>query len=117
MNDLGMPFDDEVYEWVPQVHPKYYELHRLDVKFSNKVALISMICFLKRAYDKKGTKMTFIELIDKLTENTTETLKAELADICDAFYSEPYDFDNYGFKSAKEIKVEINRILFLELPF
>jgi hypothetical protein len=112
-----MPFDDEVYDWIPKEKPRYYDLHRLDVGFSNKVALISMICFLKRAYDKKGNKMTFIELIDKLADGTTQTLKAELADICNAFYSEPYDFDNYGFKSAKEIKVEVNRILQLELPF
>jgi hypothetical protein len=112
-----MPFDDEVYDWAPKEKPKYYELHRLNVGFSNKTALISMICFLKRAYDKKGTKMTFLELINKLAEGTTETLKAELAEICNAFYSEPYDFDSYGFKSAKDIKTEINRILFLELPF
>jgi hypothetical protein len=117
MSEGEMPFDDEVYDWIPKDKPKYYELHRLDVKFSNKVALISMICFLKQAYDKKGVKMTFPELVYKLADNTSQPLRAELADICTAFYSEPYDFDNYGFKSAKEIKTEINKILNWELPF
>jgi hypothetical protein len=112
-----MPFDNEVYDWIPKERPKNYELHRLYVKFENKVALISMICFLKKAYDNKGIKMTFSELIFKLADNTSRPLRAELADICNAFYSEPYEFDNYGFKSAKEIKVEVMKILDEELPF
>lgn len=112
-----MPFDEEVYNWVPKKEPKYYNLNRLAVGFSNKIALVSMICSLKRAFDKSGKDITFIDLINKLADDSSNDLKEELADICGAFYSQPYDFDNYGFKSAKELKVEINRILSLELPF
>jgi hypothetical protein len=115
MNNL--PFDDEVHEWLPKQKPKYYNLHRLACGFNNKMALISMICSLMQAYEQSKKVITFLELINKLSDETTDDLKKELAEICEAFYADPKIFDNFGFKSAKEIKIEVNRILSLELPF
>ncbi len=113
-----MPFDNEVYSWVPEPK-KYYNLSRLACNFDSKVALISMVCSLKQAFKKSGKNLTTIELINKLVDDdfTTKELKEEIADICDAFYSDEETFNNFGCKSAKEIKIEVKKILYRELPF
>lgn len=114
MSDL--PFDN--YDWVKEKNSnRYYELHRLTCGFSNKIALISLVCLLKYSYEKKNNNISFIELINKLSPSSSSDLKEELADICYAFYSEPYDFDNYGIKSAKEVKDRVVEIMNFELPF
>jgi len=108
MSDL--PFD---LEPEPRI-----SLITLSCSFSNKVKLISLLCFLKESFwTQKQVNMSFESILNKIQENIGENTKRSIIDICDAFYTPGDSYNNYDLKSASQIKEEINKILDSELPF
>lgn len=111
---MDLPFDEELYYKMSKIN---YEFHKLSCGFNSKIALISMVCSLKKAYYKSNKNISFDDLILKLSPETSDKLREEISHICEYFYDVDDEYNNYGFNSAKEIKYKIQQILNTELPF
>ena len=120
MNECdNMPITLDVYNY-PLKKAKYAELYRLNCSFQNKVALVSIICLLTSKYKQQDVNTTCKDVINKLLKvnPTTLDMTEELAEICEGFMSPGFnDYNNYGLKSAKDMRTEILKIMDQELPF
>ena len=115
----NMPMTLDVYNY-PLKDSKYAEFYRLNCSFQNKVALVSIICLLTSKYKQQDTNTTCKDVINKLLKDNPATpdMTDELAEICEGFMSPGFnDYNNYGLKSAKDMRSEIIKIMDQELPF
>lgn len=117
MNTTQLPFDEEVYGWIPKSVPTFYQISALPFDFNVRIMVITLICSLMAAYQKAGKDLTFEELIDKLLDQGSPSIRAELASMCSALYTYGSTYDKYGLKSAKDIKEKLNIVFKEELPF
>lgn len=93
----------------------------LAVDYNRKIAVISLLCFLKQAFEKKGEKLSARRILEKVRkdkfEYTSERLVQALSVLVDTFYSFRDTYPTYNCKTAKDISNMINEILDKELPF
>lgn len=93
----------------------------LAVDYNRKIAVISLLCFLKQAFEKKGEKISARKILEKVRkdkyEYTSERLVRALSVLVDTFYSFKDTYPTYNCKTAKDISNMINDILDKELPF
>ena len=86
-----------------------------------KIELLTLLCVLKQAFDKKGESITARKLLERVRkdkfDSTSESVVQSLSVLMDSFYSPKDTYSTYGLKSGREISDRINYILDKELPF
>lgn len=96
-------------------------LHALACGFKEKVELISLMCFLKKIFAKKGEEITTRNLLIRIRkekfDSMSEDLVMTLCMMIDSLYSVNDEYSVYNLTTAKEISNRINSILDKELPF
>lgn len=101
-------------------YSRYFSLKCLNVPFSDKFILISLICFLTLQARKKTPEATVEQVIRKVTNgrasNSPGLLRA-LVCICEDYLAHSKEFPIFGAKSSKEIVDKIVEILNTEVPF
>ena len=102
------------------IYNRYFSLACLNVTFENKVALISLICFLTRQARKSNPQATVEQVLKKVLpekHDVSPGLLRALVCICEDYLASDTEFPNFGAKSAKEIVLKIREILDKEMPF
>lgn len=89
---------------------------------TDRLVLISLICFAYKNLKLKNKDLTFLELLLKITKDFkpskvfSEHLE-NLAIICEDFYYGTKTVENFGVKDSKEIINKIKEILNNWYPF
>lgn len=108
------------YQELKDLYHKKFSLCFLGKDITNKIGLISLICYLteKTKKDYPNIKVTYEKVIDKLTKDTnlTSYQKVALTFICEDF---SYGCDNFPLFGVKEDDVidKIKDILKESCPF
>ena len=89
--------------------------------YNEKIELLTLLCVLRQAFDKKGENITTRKLLERVRkdkfDSTSESVVQSLSVLMDSFYSPKDTYSTYGLKSGREISDRINYILDKELPF
>lgn len=96
-------------------------IRALACSFNDKIELITLICVLKQAFNRKGEDLTTRKLLEKVRkekyESTSESLIQSISILVECMYSPKDVYNMYNCKSGKEISARINEIMDKELPF
>lgn len=99
---------------------RYFTLECINASFEEKVALISLICFLTQQARKKNPDVTVDQVFRKIlpeTKRPSNGLLRALTCMCEDYLKGETTFPIFGAKSSKEIVDKILEILDKEMPF
>ena len=101
-----------------KIYNECFSLGNLNCTFTEKMALISLICYIKQQLSKKKPDVTYYQVIQKFNTPTSipEEVVQALAIICEDFAYGVKDFPTFDLKS-KEMVAKIKEILARYLPF
>ncbi len=91
-------------------------------KLSDRLVLISLICFSYKHLKAKDNSLTFLILLQKITKDFKpnkvfrEHLE-NLAIVCEDFYYGTNEIESFGLTKSKEIIDKIKEILKTWIPF
>ena len=91
-------------------------------KLSDRLVLISLICFSYKQLKIKDNSLTFLILLQKITKDFkpqkvfSDHLE-NLAVVCEDFYYGTNEIENFGLTKSKEIIDKIKEILKTWTPF
>lgn len=115
MNNVeNLPFDKLL-----KLYQKFFSMNYINNKFENKIALISMICYVTNALRKKNEKITCYDVLLKIVPDFGEVNKTflkSLAVICEDMMYGCSDFPTFGV-TPKEMPAQIKKILADYCPF
>lgn len=98
-----------------------YSLESLPVKFSARMKLLSLLCFLLQKFRKQDKGFTVKQLIQRIRKdkigNTSDNMIERLTVWVEEMYNENDTYPTFKMESAKDITAYINDILDKELPF
>ncbi len=112
-------FDEEnlSYEKLKYIYEKYFSLGNLNVDGNNKLALISLICYLTEKLKSKSPNVTHYKVIYKIaSKKLPDDIIERLAIICEDFSYNTKQFPNFGVED-KKIPEKIEEILLTWTPF
>lgn len=101
-----------------EIHDKYFHIDDFAGSFKNKIALISLICWLVAALKKKKPDVTYYQVIAKLADGSglSEEDMYKYAIICEDFAYNCTDFITFNLQ-PKEIPAKIKELFCKALPF
>ena len=105
------------YKELQIIFDKYFSLSTLGTDFSNRIGLISMVCYLYSKLKPKNPDLTYYTLLYKIgnTEVDEKNL-ISLSIICENFGKNCKEFPDFGVK-PKDMPKKIKEILHNWLPF
>ena len=99
-----------------QIYADNFSLHYINGSFKEKMALISLLCHLKKEISKKKSGISFYELIKKIDETLPEDFVKAITVICEDFSYNCYEFETFGL-DVKDMPKFIKNILKKIMPF
>lgn len=119
----AIDFNDVDYNIVSQIYNKYFSLGHINSRFVDKIALISMICYLTDYFNKDKDefhKISCYKVIQKIGgkkyPELVDNFYKSLAVICEDMMYGCKEFETFGV-NPKDMPKEILRILNTYLPF
>lgn len=105
------------YKELQNIFNNHFSLSTLGNDFSDRIGLISMICYLYSKLKPKNPDLTYFSLLYKIakTEVSEENL-ISLSIICENFGTNCNNFPDFGVQ-PKEMPKRIKEILHNWLPF
>lgn len=105
------------YEELQKLYSKYFSLGYMNTSFTNKVALISLICYITEQLKTKKPDVTHFQIIRKLGLNIIpEDVMKGLAVVCSDFAYGCSEFPTFDI-SDKKIPSKIKELLKSYIPF
>lgn len=105
------------YKELQGTFDKYFSLSTLGSDFSNRIALIGMVCFLFSKLKPKNPDLTYWTLLYKIGKSEVpEEFLIKLSIICENFGKNCKEFPDFGIQ-PKEMPGKIKEILHNWLPF
>lgn len=98
-----------------QIYQQNFSLHYIKGNFKEKIAVISLLCYLHHEIKKKKS-ISFYELIMKIDETLPIDFIKSLSIICEDFAYECTEFENFGVE-IKNIPSTLKEIFKKILPF
>lgn len=118
-----MTLADKSFEEVCKLQSEIFSMWFLNCEFKERVALVSMVCYLTNEINKKRDKehqVTCYDILLKVdtsaSNNYREDFLKGLAAICQDFMKGCTNFETFGI-SPKEMPSMIRKILDSFLPF
>lgn len=98
-----------------------YSLRSLPIRFSARMKLLGLLCFLLQKFRKQDKGFTVKQLIQRIRKdkigNTSDNMIERLTVWVEDMYNEQDTYPTFKMESAKDIAAYINDILDKELPF
>lgn len=105
------------YKELQTIFDEYFSLSTLGTDFSNRIGLISMICYLYSKLKPKNPDLTYYTLLYKIgNTKVDEKSLIGLSIICENFGKNCKEFPDFGIK-LKDMPKKIKDILHNWLPF
>jgi hypothetical protein len=103
-----------------QIYSKYFSLGYLGTDASDKLALISLTCYVTKELQKKGKKINCYEVLLQIGKDFPEleknTFLKAVGAICEDFLYGSEQFPDFGLKPS-EMPKTIKKILDKYTPF
>ena len=103
-----------------KLYQTLFSLGYINSKFENKIALISMVCYVTNAVRKKNPDITCYDVLLKIAKDFGEvnsnTFLKSLAVVCEDMMYGCSDFPTFGVE-PKEMPAQIKKILGDYCPF
>lgn len=116
MNDLT----NISFEKLSLIYEKYFSLGYLNTDVSNKLALISLTCYVTNEVRKKGKNMNCYDILLQIGKDMPESVKdtfiKSLGAICQSFMYECNTFPDFNIK-PKDMPKTIKNLLAEYIPF
>lgn len=118
MNRIEM-MNNLTYEEKKALYGRHFSLGSLSTDISNKLALVSLICFLTNAKQKQEPSYTTYKMIQAVTKKNPLPIDyvETLSIICDDYMYMCDTFPTFGLKTVKEMIDKLNEIISTWLPF
>lgn len=108
---------DMTYEELKSIYNKYFSLGNLSSSFTEKMALISLVCYITEKLKAKKPDVTHYQIIRKLSSpSIPEDFIKGLAIVCEDFAYCTKDFPTFDLKD-NDIPKKISELLERYLPF
>lgn len=106
------------YKQLLQLYSDHFSLGYLNTDFKNKMALISMICYLTYQLKLKKPDVTHYQIVMKMADGLglPEDFLKGLSVVCDSFGYGCTEFPTFNL-TAKEMIKSIKEILSKYIPF
>lgn len=107
------------YKDLERAYREYFSMAYLGKDFSNKLALISLICYITKTLQMKKPDVTYYQVVKKLGDGTIpDEYINRLAIICEdwSYGCDKETFPTFGLED-KQIPAKIKEILHNWLPF
>lgn len=115
MTMYNKDMDSLTFDDLQRLYTRHFSLGRLNSDLSDKLALISLICYTVQQVRKKNPRATYRDVINKLYP-LSDTFLDGIAIVCEDFAYGCTTFPTFGL-SDKQIIAKIKEILDTYLPF
>lgn len=103
-----------------KVYANYFSLSFLDLKFNDKLACITLTCYITNELRKKGQNINSYDVLLKVGKDLPDLVKntylKSLSAICEDFLYDCKDFPDFGI-SVKEMPKQLKLLLDNYCPF
>mgnify|MGYP003435199928 CR=1 FL=1 len=103
-----------------KVYANYFSLSFLDLKFTDKLACITLTCYITNELRKKGQNINSYDVLLKVGKDLPDIVKntyfKSLAAICEDFLYDCKDFPDFGIP-IKEMPKQLKLLLDNYCPF
>ncbi len=107
---------NKTHDELQEDYNHYFSLKFLNTSFSNKMCLLSLVCFITKKAREKKPEATCLQVLKKFAGE--RDLNSRVAIICeDLLKDRDQNFPLFNFKSSKEMIDKINEIMDTYLPF
>lgn len=114
---MDLVMDNLGYKELKEFYFRHFSLGCLGNKFENKIALISLICYVTEQAQSKKPDVTHYQIIRKLAPiHLPENVIKGMAVICADLAYGCREFPDFGIK-PKEMPAKIKELLNQYLPF
>lgn len=100
---------------------RLYSLKKLPIKFSTRMKMLGLLCFLLQKFRKNEPEFTVKQLLERIRKdkigNTSSDMVDRLTVWVEEMYSENDTYPTFKMESAKDIVAYLNDTLDKELPF
>lgn len=105
------------YKELQNIFDEYFSLSNLGEDFSNRIGLLSMICYLYSKLKLKNPDLTYWNLIYKIGKTEVpEKYLIGLSILCESFGKNCKEFPTFGIQ-PKDMPKKIREILHSWMPF
>lgn len=98
-----------------------YSLEKLPIKFSTRMKLLGLLCFLLQKFRKKEPDFSVKQLLERVRKDKIGNTSNDMIERLTIWVEEMYDandtYPTFKMESAKDIVAYLNDVLDKELPF